>query len=95
MDHGAVAHHGNDNASVWRNLARAGQGVYRDDLNTAAFWRSWREASGLSRLDIGCREGHNTRLLTKQGACVRAIDLSELFARDAERTERRKPLGND
>ena len=44
---------------------RAGYDHYRDGLNTPAFLAMLPETRGLSGLDIGCGEGHNTRLLVK------------------------------
>ena len=35
------------------------------------------DVRGLAGLDIGCGEGHNTRLLAGRGARLTAIDISE------------------
>lgn len=67
------------NAAAWTALARAGYDVYRDWLNTPAFLELLPEISGLHGLDVGCGEGHNTRLLAQKGARVTAIDVSEPF----------------
>jgi 2-polyprenyl-3-methyl-5-hydroxy-6-metoxy-1,4-benzoquinol methylase len=34
---------------------------------------------GLTCLDLGCGEGHNTRLLAGKGARVAALDVAESF----------------
>ena len=80
-------------AQVWTRLARAGYDVYRDHLNTPAFFEMLPSVDGLSGLDIGCGEGHNTRLLAKRGARVTAIDIAETFVEHAKRAEDDDPLG--
>jgi len=54
-----------------------------------------RRVEGLSGLDIGCGEGHNTRLLARRGAQVRAIDISEVFIQHARQLEQAQPLSID
>ena len=83
MDHKEVGRYWNDNAEAWTKLSRAGYDVYRDYLNTPAFFEMLPEVNGLDGLDIGCGEGHNTRLLAKRGARMTAIDISEVFIRHA------------
>ena len=90
MDHKEAGRYWNSNADAWTKLARAGYDVYRDYLNTPAFFEMLPDVNDLSGLDIGCGEGHNTRLLAKRGACMTAIDISEVFighARESERQE--------
>ena len=95
MDHEQVGRIWNGNAEAWTKLARAGYDVYRDHLNTPAFFQMLPDVSGLSGLDIGCGEGHNTRLLAKRGARVTAVDISEVFIRHARDMEQQEPLGID
>src|SRR5262249_3814947 len=95
MDHEEVGRFWNANADVWTKLARAGFDVYRDFLNTPAFFAMLPDVVGLSGLDIGCGEGHNTRLLAQRRALVTAIDISEVFIAHAEQEEEREPLGID
>jgi SAM-dependent methyltransferase len=83
----------NDNAEVWTRLAREGYDVYRDHLNTPGFFALLPDVRGLSGLDIGCGEGHNTRLLAARGARVTAIDISEVFVHYAKQEEERTRLG--
>ena len=75
MDHKEVGQYWNANATVWTELARAGYDVYRDYLNTPAFFEILPDVKGLDGLDIGCGEGHNTRLLAKRGARITAVDI--------------------
>ena len=82
-----------ENAEVWTQLARAGYDVYRDRVNTPAFFAMLPEVRGLSGVDIGCGEGHNTRLLAQRGAQITAIDISDTFLRHAGEMEQQKPLG--
>lgn len=95
MDHAEVGRCWNANAQAWTRLARAGYDVYRDFLNTPAFFDMLPEVRGLRGLDIGCGEGHNTRLLARRGARVTAIDISEVFIRHARDREEKEPLGID
>ena len=84
MDHRQVGRYWDENAEVWTKLARAGYDVYRDYLNTPAFFEMLPDVQGLQGLDIGCGEGHNTRLLAEHGARMTALDISQVFVRQAE-----------
>jgi ubiquinone/menaquinone biosynthesis C-methylase UbiE len=95
MDHEEVGRFWNANADAWTKLARAGFDVYRDFLNTPAFFAMLPAVNGLSGLDIGCGEGHNTRLLAQRRALVTAIDISEVFIAHAKQLEEHEPLGID
>jgi 2-polyprenyl-3-methyl-5-hydroxy-6-metoxy-1,4-benzoquinol methylase len=72
---------------------RAGYDHYRDGLNTLAFFEMLPEVAGLSGLDVGCGEGHNTRLLAERGASMTGIDISSTFVRHAKEAEDAHPLG--
>ncbi|MCF7686875.1 MAG: class I SAM-dependent methyltransferase [Cephaloticoccus sp.] len=93
MNHQEVAQYWNGNAEAWTQLARAGYDVYRDHFNTPAFFQMLPDVIGLSGLDIGCGEGHNTRLLAQRGAKVTAVDVAEVFITHAKASEAEKPLG--
>jgi SAM-dependent methyltransferase len=93
MDHSEVGRYWDQNAALWTRLARAGYDTYRDYLNTPAFFDILPHVSRLAGLDIGCGEGHNTRLLAKRGAHVTSIDISRVFIRHAQELEDREPLG--
>jgi SAM-dependent methyltransferase len=71
------------NARAWTALSRAGYDVCRDHQNTPAFFAMLPDVSGLSGLDIGCGEGHNTRLLASRGASVTALDVAFDFVHAA------------
>ena len=71
------------NAPDWIELSRAGFDVCRDLVNTPAFFGMLPTVEGLRVLDVGCGEGHNTRLLADRGAEAIAIDISERFVRAA------------
>jgi len=83
----------NQNAIAWSTLARSGFDMYRDHFNTPAFFDLLPTVKNLYGLDIGCGEGHNTRLLAKQGARMKAIDIAENFVQMANEEEREHPLG--
>jgi ubiquinone/menaquinone biosynthesis C-methylase UbiE len=53
------------------------------------------EIDGLSGLDVGCGEGHNTRLLAGRGAHMTGIDISRTAIRHAKEAEDAHPLGID
>jgi ubiquinone/menaquinone biosynthesis C-methylase UbiE len=95
MNHEEVGRFWNANANAWAKLARAGYDVYRDYLNTPAFFAMLPQVAGLAGLDLGCGEGHNTRLLAKRGAHVTAIDIAEDFIAYARQAEAHEPLGID
>jgi len=51
------------------------------------------EVKGLAGLDIGCGEGHNTRLLAHRGATVTAVDIAAGLIAYAQQAEAAEPLG--
>ena len=69
----------NANAPAWTAISRAGFDRYRDLVNTPAFLALLPPVSGLTCLDVGCGEGHNTRLLAGRGARIAAVDIAESF----------------
>lgn len=93
MNHQEVGRYWNENAEVWTRLARAGYDVYRDQLNTPAFFAMLPDVSGQHGLDLGCGEGHNTRLLARRGARMTGIDIAEVFIGHARASEAAEPLG--
>ena len=95
MDHEEVGRYWNESADSWTMLARRGYDIYRDHLNTPAFFAMLPDVTGLTAIDIGCGEGHNTRLLAKRGAQVAAVDISEVFLRHAKEFEQQQQLGID
>jgi SAM-dependent methyltransferase len=95
MNHEEAGKLWNASADTWTKLARAGYDVYRDYLNTPAFFAMLPDVKGLSGLDIGCGEGHNTRLLAQRQALMTAIDISETFIAHARQSEEQEPLSID
>lgn len=93
MTHMEAGQYWNRNAHAWTTLARAGYDIYRDHLNTPAFLAMLPDIHGLVGLDIGCGEGHNTRLLAARGATMSAIDIAETFITHAMQLEVEQPLG--
>ena len=75
------------NAPAWIEMSRAGADRYRDLVNTPGFLDVLPPIDGLRVLDVGCGEGHNTRLLSKRGARLTALDVSETFLRAASEAE--------
>jgi ubiquinone/menaquinone biosynthesis C-methylase UbiE len=93
MDHIRAGEYWNENAETWTQLVRSGYDLYRDKLNTPAFLAALPDVRDLSGLDIGCGEGHNTRLLAERGAHMTAIDIAEPFIRHATALELARPMG--
>ena len=72
------------NAPVWTELARRGRDVYRDSFNTPAFLSALPDVRNLLGLDLGCGEGHNTRLVAALGCrSVVGLDHSVAFVQAA------------
>jgi len=78
----------NANAVAWTELSRAGFDIYRDLVNTPAFFGLLPPVDGLTCLDLGCGEGHNTRLLAARGARVAALDVADSFITAAAGADR-------
>jgi ubiquinone/menaquinone biosynthesis C-methylase UbiE len=93
MNHLEAGAYWNENAAAWTLMARKGYDIYRDHLNTPAFFALLPSVEGLEGLDIGCGEGHNTRLLAGRGARMQGIDISEVFIEAAQEKEQEEPLG--
>ena len=81
------------NAEGWTAMARAGYDVSRDVLNSPTFFSILPDVHNQVGLDIGCGEGHNTRLLANRGARMTGIDVAETFIRHAKEAEAQSPLG--
>jgi SAM-dependent methyltransferase len=95
MDHEEVGRYWDENAEMLTEVVRAGYDHYRDGLNTPAFFEMLPDVDGLTGLDVGCGEGHNTRLLAERGARITGIDISKNFIRNAGEAEAESPLGID
>jgi SAM-dependent methyltransferase len=93
MDDKQVGAFWDGNAEVWSKLSRLGYNLSRDEITMPAFLALLPEVSGLSGLDIGCGEGHSTRLLARRGARMTAVDIAPTFIRLAGEQERLEPLG--
>jgi SAM-dependent methyltransferase len=81
------------NAEVWSRHVRQGYDVYRDALNTPAFFAILPQVASLTGLDIGCGEGSNTRKLAQLGARMTGIDIASTFIRHAQAAEVAEPRG--
>ena len=91
MDHRQAGQYWESNALAWTRLARQGWDVYRDAVNTPAFLDLLPDVTGKRGLDIGCGEGHNTRLFAQRGAQMFAIDVAPTFVRLAAEMEPAQP----
>ena len=93
LDHRAVGELWDENAEAWTTLTRLGYDKYRDHINTPAFMQMLPNVAGLRGLDVGCGEGHNTRLVAQRGAQLTALDISGRLVRYAREREAQEPLG--
>lgn len=87
MDHREAGAYWEKNAGTWTRLVRRGYDVYRDLVNTPGFLRMLPDVAGLRGLDVGCGEGHNTRLIEKRGARMTGVDVAPTFVRAAKEME--------
>ncbi|HXM40987.1 MAG TPA: class I SAM-dependent methyltransferase [Bryobacteraceae bacterium] len=83
MDDSEAGRYWEQNAEAWTRLCRQGYDVYRDLFNTPAFLEMLPDVGGLTGLDLGCGEGHNTRLLAQRRAQMWAVDVAPTFVRHA------------
>jgi len=93
MDYKEAGRYWEENAEAWTILSRAGYDTCRDYFNTPCFFKMLPSIQGLQGLDIGCGEGHNTRLAASKGAGLVAFDISKTFIKHAHEEEVREPLG--
>jgi SAM-dependent methyltransferase len=93
MDDREVGRYWEGNAAAWTALSRAGYDVCRDLFNTPSFLALLPDVTGLRGLDVGCGEGHNTRLVARRGARITAVDIAPTFIRYAREAEAAEPLG--
>ena len=91
MDHRLAGRYWESNAPGWTLLSRQGWDVYRDAVNTPAFLDLLPDVTGKRGLDIGCGEGHNTRLFAQRGAQMFAVDVAPTFVRLAAGMEAGEP----
>lgn len=81
------------NADEWTRLARRGYDRSRDLCNSPAFFALLPDVRGLRGLDLGCGEGHNTRMLAERGARLTALDVARGMIHPAQAAERESPRG--
>jgi ubiquinone/menaquinone biosynthesis C-methylase UbiE len=85
----------NKAAEGWVDFVRTGKDWTRNELNNPAMFRMLGNIRGKRVLDLGCGEGHNTRMLASRGARVIGVDFSEKMIALAIQEEKRKKLGID
>lgn len=95
MDYTEAGKMWNENAEVWTELSRKGYDVYRDYLNSPAFFEMLPDINNKKGLDIGCGEGYNTRIASKNGGIMTGIDVSEIFIKYAKEHEQQENLDID
>jgi len=93
LDNKKVGEFWDENAENWTKLTRMGYDRCRDLINSPAFFKMLPDISNLNGLDIGCGEGHNTRIAAKKGAKMIALDISKVFIKFAKEREQEESLG--
>lgn len=88
-----VARHWDKNADLWADHVARGWDLYREYLNNPAFIKLIGNIKGQKVLDVGCGEGHNTRILARQGALMTGVDISRKMIAHARAAEKKEPLG--
>ncbi|MBN1233950.1 MAG: class I SAM-dependent methyltransferase [Candidatus Coatesbacteria bacterium] len=84
-----------ENAEVWTFLARKGYDIFRNLVNSPAFFNILPDIKGKRGLDLGCGEGYNTKLAAGKGAKIYAIDISKTFIKLASEENRNTDTGID
>jgi len=93
MDEQQVAQCWSANASYWAEGVSKGYDLYREGVSLPAFLDRLGEIKDLELLDLGCGEGHNTRIFAEHGAKITGIDISEEMIACARAAEKKSPLG--
>jgi ubiquinone/menaquinone biosynthesis C-methylase UbiE len=81
------------NAVLWDKLTSEGREPVRDYVSLRGHFEILPDVSGLRGIDIGCGEGHTTRLLAQHHASMEGIDISANFIDLAYSKEAAFPLG--
>src|SRR5258708_5598240 len=95
MNHRQAGRFWEGNAPAWTRLSRQGWDVYRDALNTPAFLKLLPDVTAKKGLDVGCGEGHNTRLFAGRGAEMFGVDIAPTFVRFAAEAEKERREGGE
>jgi ubiquinone/menaquinone biosynthesis C-methylase UbiE len=90
MDERENARFWEENAAEWTRLVRRGFDESRDLVNTPAFLAMLPDVAGRRGLDLGCGEGHNTRLLAARRARMTALDIAPTMLCAAAEAERER-----
>ncbi len=77
--HKKVSELWNENANIWYEASEKGFDVWRDCLNTPAFLNMLPDITNSTGLDIGCGDGHNSRLVARLCKSLVAIDVADKF----------------
>lgn len=81
------------NAATWTGQVRAGYDRYRELFTLPAFLEFIPSLAGLRVIDLGCGEGHNTRVLARRGAAMTGVDISERMIAAARAADAEERLG--
>jgi ubiquinone/menaquinone biosynthesis C-methylase UbiE len=93
MDERENTRHWELNAPAWTELVRLGYDRARDHINNPSFFAMLPDVRGLAGLDLGCGEGHNTRLAADRGARMTALDIAWGMVQPGAAHERSEPRG--
>jgi ubiquinone/menaquinone biosynthesis C-methylase UbiE len=79
MNHKKVSKYWDENAPHWIKASTMGCDIWRDHVNSPAFLTMLPDVTELFGLDVGCGEGHHSRLIAKRCKSLTAIDISAQF----------------
>lgn len=77
ITHDDIKHYWDENAENWFYLSQRGIDIWRDEVNTPAFLDLLPDIHDKIGLDIGCGDGHNSRLIAQRCGKLIALDISE------------------
>jgi ubiquinone/menaquinone biosynthesis C-methylase UbiE len=88
-----VAKYWDENSKLWAEHVQKGWDGYREFFNNPAFFEFLGDLRGTTVLDAGCGEGYNTRILSRRGANMFGVDISNGLIELARKEEEREPRG--
>src|ERR1044071_211860 len=93
LDERDVALAWDQDAAEWISAIRSGHDVLRESFHNPLFFGDFLpNLAGMDVLDLGCGEGHNTRLLARMGARLTGVDLSAKLIAAAQAIEDKETL---
>jgi len=80
---------------AWVDFVRSGKDYFRDEMNNPTMFDLLGDIGTMRILDLGCGEGHNSRIMAQKGAHVTGVDFSKRMISRALEHEKKEKLGID